>query len=103
MAQPPTLPQVLAQQPVGAVQPVPSHLPPYLAPTSQVVAPAQLKPLQMPQPPLQPLAQVPPKVHLARSLLTLLRTWVAGSCIHQGLLAREVGLGHGVIPCVLHV
>ncbi|XP_041488913.1 serine/threonine-protein kinase WNK2 isoform X6 [Microtus oregoni] len=62
MAQPPTLPQVLAPQPVGTVQPVPSHLPPYLAPTSQVVAPAQLKPLQMPQPPLQPLAQVPPQM-----------------------------------------
>lgn len=71
MAQPPTLPQVLAPQPVGTVQPVPSHLPPYLAPTSQVVAPAQLKPLQMPQPPLQPLAQVPPQVPLAHSLLTL--------------------------------
>nr|XP_048288931.1 serine/threonine-protein kinase WNK2 isoform X1 [Myodes glareolus] len=62
MAQPPTLPQVLAPQPVGTVQPVPSHLPPYLAPTSQVVAPAQLKPLQMPQPPLQPLTQVPPQM-----------------------------------------
>eukprot|EP00073_Rattus_norvegicus_P053619 XP_017456003.1 PREDICTED: serine/threonine-protein kinase WNK2 isoform X6 [Rattus norvegicus] len=62
MAQPPTLPQVLAPQPMGTVQPVPSHLPPYLAPTSQVVAPAQLKPLQMPQPPLQPLAQVPPQM-----------------------------------------
>lgn len=71
MAQPPTLPQVLAPQPVGTVQPVPSHLPPYLAPTSQVVAPAQLKPLQMPQPPLQPLAQVPPQVPLAHSLPTL--------------------------------
>lgn len=71
MAQPPTLPQVLAPQPVGTVQPVPSHLPPYLAPTSQVVAPAQLKPLQMSQPPLQPpLAQVPPQVPLAHSLLT---------------------------------
>ncbi|CAO2595988.1 Serine/threonine-protein kinase WNK2 [Lemmus lemmus] len=62
VAQPPTLPQVLAPQPMGTVQPVPSHLPPYLAPTSQVVAPAQLKPLQMPQPPLQPLAQVPPQM-----------------------------------------
>ncbi|XP_055451055.1 serine/threonine-protein kinase WNK2 isoform X10 [Psammomys obesus] len=58
MAQPPTLPQVLASQPMGTVQPVPSHLPPYLAPASQVVAPAQLKPLQMPQ----PLAQVPPQM-----------------------------------------
>ncbi|XP_060228534.1 serine/threonine-protein kinase WNK2 isoform X7 [Meriones unguiculatus] len=58
MAQPPTLPQVLAPQPMGTVQPVPSHLPPYLAPASQVVAPAQLKPLQMPQ----PLAQVPPQM-----------------------------------------
>uniref|UniRef100_A0A8C2MP53 non-specific serine/threonine protein kinase n=1 Tax=Cricetulus griseus TaxID=10029 RepID=A0A8C2MP53_CRIGR len=63
MAQPPTLSQVLAPQPVGTVQPpVPSHLPPYLPPTSQVVAPAQLKPLQMPQTPLQPLAQVPPQM-----------------------------------------
>ncbi|XP_048198856.1 serine/threonine-protein kinase WNK2 isoform X11 [Perognathus longimembris pacificus] len=65
MAQPPTLPQVLAPQPMGTIQPVPPHLPPYLASTSQVVAPAQLKPLQMPQPPLQPLAQVPPQVLLA--------------------------------------
>lgn len=93
MAQPPTLPQVLAPQPMGTVQPVPSHLPPYLAPTSQVVAPAQLKPLQMAQPPLQPLAQVPPQVPLAHSLLT----WggvpghgLVHSC-HQGLLAREIG------------
>ncbi|XP_021104189.1 serine/threonine-protein kinase WNK2 isoform X4 [Heterocephalus glaber] len=62
MAQPPALPQVLAQQPLGAVQPVPPHLPPYLAPASQVVAPTQLKPLQMPQPPLQALAQVPPQM-----------------------------------------
>uniref|UniRef100_A0A8C2UMU9 non-specific serine/threonine protein kinase n=1 Tax=Chinchilla lanigera TaxID=34839 RepID=A0A8C2UMU9_CHILA len=62
MAHPPALPQVLAPQPLGAVQPVPPHLPPYLAPTSQVVAPTQLKPLQMPQPPLQPLAQVPPQM-----------------------------------------
>uniref|UniRef100_A0A8C6EPZ8 non-specific serine/threonine protein kinase n=1 Tax=Marmota marmota marmota TaxID=9994 RepID=A0A8C6EPZ8_MARMA len=62
MAQPPALPQVLAPQPMGTMQPVPPHLPPYLAPTSQVVAPAQLKPLQMPQPPLQPLAQVPPQM-----------------------------------------
>uniref|UniRef100_A0A8C6RJ09 non-specific serine/threonine protein kinase n=1 Tax=Nannospalax galili TaxID=1026970 RepID=A0A8C6RJ09_NANGA len=59
IAQPPTIPQVLAPQPMGTVQSVPPHLPPYLAPTSQVVAPAQLKALQMPQPPLQPLAQVP--------------------------------------------
>uniref|UniRef100_Q3UH66-6 Isoform 6 of Serine/threonine-protein kinase WNK2 n=1 Tax=Mus musculus TaxID=10090 RepID=Q3UH66-6 len=58
----PPVQQVLAPQPMGTVQPVPSHLPPYLAPTSQVVAPAQLKPLQMPQPPLQPLAQVPPQM-----------------------------------------
>ncbi|XP_076692620.2 serine/threonine-protein kinase WNK2 isoform X11 [Callospermophilus lateralis] len=64
MAQPSALPQVLAPQPMGTMQPVPPHLPPYLAPTSQVVAPAQLKPLQMPQPPLQPLAQVPPQVLL---------------------------------------
>ncbi|XP_076692613.2 serine/threonine-protein kinase WNK2 isoform X4 [Callospermophilus lateralis] len=62
MAQPSALPQVLAPQPMGTMQPVPPHLPPYLAPTSQVVAPAQLKPLQMPQPPLQPLAQVPPQL-----------------------------------------
>ncbi|XP_031215583.1 serine/threonine-protein kinase WNK2 isoform X5 [Mastomys coucha] len=63
MAQPPALPQVLAPQPMSTAQPVPSHLPPYLAPTPQVVAPAQLKPLQMPQPPLQqPLAQVPPQM-----------------------------------------
>uniref|UniRef100_A0A287DC65 non-specific serine/threonine protein kinase n=1 Tax=Ictidomys tridecemlineatus TaxID=43179 RepID=A0A287DC65_ICTTR len=62
VAQPPALPQVLAPQPMGTMQPVPPHLPPYLAPTSQVVAPAQLKPLQMPQPPLQPVAQVPPQM-----------------------------------------
>ncbi|XP_020943830.1 serine/threonine-protein kinase WNK2 isoform X24 [Sus scrofa] len=62
LAQPVPLPQVLAPQPVGALQPVPPHLPPYLAPTSQVVAPAQLKPLQMPPAPLQPLAQVPPQM-----------------------------------------
>ncbi|XP_066897262.1 serine/threonine-protein kinase WNK2 isoform X12 [Kogia breviceps] len=54
--------QVLAPQPVGPLQPVPPNLPPYLAPTSQVVAPAQLKPLQMPPAPLQPLAQVPPQM-----------------------------------------
>ncbi|XP_069906150.1 serine/threonine-protein kinase WNK2 isoform X5 [Oryctolagus cuniculus] len=59
LAQPTPLPQVLAPQTVGPLQPVASHLPPYLAPTSQVVAPAQLKPLQMPPPALQPLAQVP--------------------------------------------
>ncbi|XP_054514246.1 serine/threonine-protein kinase WNK2 isoform X18 [Pan troglodytes] len=62
LAQPTPLPQVLAPQPVGPLQPVPPHLPPYLAPASQVGAPAQLKPLQMPQAPLQPLAQVPPQM-----------------------------------------
>ncbi|XP_047635279.1 serine/threonine-protein kinase WNK2 isoform X2 [Phacochoerus africanus] len=62
LAQPVPLPQVLAPQPVGALQPMPPHVPPYLAPTSQVVAPAQLKPLQMPPAPLQPLAQVPPQM-----------------------------------------
>ncbi|KAI4589208.1 hypothetical protein MJG53_003616, partial [Ovis ammon polii x Ovis aries] len=61
-ATPVPLPQVLAPQPVGPLQPAPSHLPPYLAPTSQVVAPAQLKPLQMPPAPLQPLAQIPPQM-----------------------------------------
>ncbi|XP_019486517.1 PREDICTED: serine/threonine-protein kinase WNK2 isoform X13 [Hipposideros armiger] len=63
LAQPAPMQQVLAPQPVGPLQPVPPHLPPYLAPTSQV-APAQLKPLQMPPVPLQPLAQVPPQVLL---------------------------------------
>uniref|UniRef100_A0A8C3X7N6 non-specific serine/threonine protein kinase n=1 Tax=Catagonus wagneri TaxID=51154 RepID=A0A8C3X7N6_9CETA len=48
--------QVLAPQPVAP------HLPPYLAPASQVVAPAQLKPLQMSPAPLQPLAPVPPQM-----------------------------------------
>ncbi|XP_059957204.1 serine/threonine-protein kinase WNK2 isoform X5 [Mesoplodon densirostris] len=62
VTQPVPLPQVLAPQPVGPLQPVPPNLPPYLAPTSQVVAPAQLKPLQMPPAPLQPLAQVPPQM-----------------------------------------
>ncbi|XP_016870538.1 serine/threonine-protein kinase WNK2 isoform X5 [Homo sapiens] len=62
LAQPTPLPQVLAPQPVVPLQPVPPHLPPYLAPASQVGAPAQLKPLQMPQAPLQPLAQVPPQM-----------------------------------------
>uniref|UniRef100_A0A673UKU8 WNK lysine deficient protein kinase 2 n=1 Tax=Suricata suricatta TaxID=37032 RepID=A0A673UKU8_SURSU len=60
LAQPTPLPAVLAPPPVGPLQPVPPHLPPYLAPTSQVVAPAQLKPLQVPPAPLQPLPQVPP-------------------------------------------
>ncbi|XP_067601006.1 serine/threonine-protein kinase WNK2 isoform X9 [Pseudorca crassidens] len=64
LTQPVPLPQVLAPQPVGPLQPVPPNLPPYLAPTSQVVAPAQLKPLQMPPAPLQPLAQVPPQILL---------------------------------------
>ncbi|XP_062956743.1 serine/threonine-protein kinase WNK2 isoform X3 [Cynocephalus volans] len=59
LTQPTTLQQVLAPQPLGPLQPVPPHLPPYLAPTPQVVAPTQLKPLQMPQAPLQPLTQVP--------------------------------------------
>ncbi|XP_066224502.1 serine/threonine-protein kinase WNK2 isoform X14 [Saccopteryx leptura] len=58
LAQPVPLPQVLAPKPVVPLQPVAPHLPTYLAPTSQV-APAQLKPLQMPPVPLQPLAQVP--------------------------------------------
>ncbi|XP_058528414.1 serine/threonine-protein kinase WNK2 [Ochotona princeps] len=62
LAQPTPLPQVLAPQPVAPLQPVASHLPPYMAPTSQVVAPAQLKPLQMPPPALQPLTQVPPQM-----------------------------------------
>ncbi|XP_019822159.2 serine/threonine-protein kinase WNK2 isoform X8 [Bos indicus] len=62
LAQPVPMPQVLAPQPVGPLQPAPSHLPPYLAPASQVVAPAQLKPLQMPPAPLQPLAQIPPQM-----------------------------------------
>ncbi|XP_060056546.1 serine/threonine-protein kinase WNK2 isoform X6 [Erinaceus europaeus] len=64
LAQPTPLPQVLASQPVGSLQPVAPHLPPYLTPTSQVVAPTQLKPLQMPPAPLQPLAQVPPQALL---------------------------------------
>ncbi|XP_058422065.1 serine/threonine-protein kinase WNK2 isoform X3 [Diceros bicornis minor] len=59
LAQPVPLPQVLAPQ--GPLQPVAPLLPPYLPPTSQVVAPAQLKPLQMP-PPLQDLPQVPPQM-----------------------------------------
>ncbi|XP_008574425.1 PREDICTED: serine/threonine-protein kinase WNK2 [Galeopterus variegatus] len=59
LTQPTTLQQVLAPQTLGPLQPVPPHLPPYLAPTPQVVAPTQLKPLQMPQAPLQPLTQVP--------------------------------------------
>ncbi|XP_059783042.1 serine/threonine-protein kinase WNK2 isoform X5 [Balaenoptera ricei] len=62
LTQPVPLPQVLAPQPVGPLQPVPPNLPPHLAPASQVVAPAQLKPLQMPPAPLQPLAQVPPQM-----------------------------------------
>ncbi|XP_004393648.1 PREDICTED: serine/threonine-protein kinase WNK2 [Odobenus rosmarus divergens] len=62
LAQPAPLPPVLAAPSVGPLQPVPPHLPPYLAPTSQVVAPAQLKPLQMPPAHLQPLSQVPAQV-----------------------------------------
>ncbi|XP_012663804.1 serine/threonine-protein kinase WNK2 [Otolemur garnettii] len=62
LAQPTPLSQVLAPQPVGPLQPVPPHMPPYLAPTSQVVAPTQLKPLQMPQAPLQPITPVPPQM-----------------------------------------
>ncbi|KAF6128206.1 WNK lysine deficient protein kinase 2 [Phyllostomus discolor] len=46
---------------MGPLQSVSPHLPPYLAPTSQV-APAQLKPLQMPPVALQPLTQVPPQM-----------------------------------------
>uniref|UniRef100_A0A8C7BD41 non-specific serine/threonine protein kinase n=1 Tax=Neovison vison TaxID=452646 RepID=A0A8C7BD41_NEOVI len=60
LAQPAPLPPVLAPPSVGPLPPVPPHLPPYLAPTSQVVAPTQLKPLQMPAASLQPLSQVPP-------------------------------------------
>ncbi|XP_045434721.1 serine/threonine-protein kinase WNK2 isoform X12 [Pipistrellus kuhlii] len=56
-------PQVLAPQPMRPLQPVPAHLPPYLASTSQV-APAQPTPVQMPPVPLQPLAHVPPQVLL---------------------------------------
>nr|XP_045738052.1 serine/threonine-protein kinase WNK2 isoform X9 [Mirounga angustirostris] len=59
LAQPAPLPPVLAAPSVGPLQPVPPHLPPYLAPTSQVLAPAQLKPLQMPPAHLRPLSQVP--------------------------------------------
>lgn len=61
LAQPVPLPQVLAPKPMGPLQPVPPHLPPYLTPTSQV-APVQPKPVQMPPVPLQPLTQVPPQV-----------------------------------------
>ncbi|XP_045689784.1 serine/threonine-protein kinase WNK2 isoform X3 [Phyllostomus hastatus] len=61
LAQPAPLPQVLGPKPVGPLQSVSPHLPPYLAPTSQV-APAQLKPLQMPPVALQPLTQVPPQM-----------------------------------------
>ncbi|XP_060056547.1 serine/threonine-protein kinase WNK2 isoform X7 [Erinaceus europaeus] len=69
LAQPTPLPQVLASQPVGSLQPVAPHLPPYLTPTSQVVAPTQLKPLQMPPAPLQPLAQVPPQEQASQDKL----------------------------------
>ncbi|XP_047556681.1 serine/threonine-protein kinase WNK2 isoform X2 [Lutra lutra] len=62
LAQPAPLPPVLAPPSMGPLPPVPPHLPPYLAPTSQVVAPAQLKPLQMPAASLQPLSQVPAQV-----------------------------------------
>nr|XP_054365098.1 serine/threonine-protein kinase WNK2 isoform X7 [Mirounga angustirostris] len=62
LAQPAPLPPVLAAPSVGPLQPVPPHLPPYLAPTSQVLAPAQLKPLQMPPAHLRPLSQVPAQV-----------------------------------------
>ncbi|KAF6128210.1 WNK lysine deficient protein kinase 2 [Phyllostomus discolor] len=61
LAQPAPLPQVLGPKPMGPLQSVSPHLPPYLAPTSQV-APAQLKPLQMPPVALQPLTQVPPQM-----------------------------------------
>ncbi|KAM7092065.1 LOW QUALITY PROTEIN: serine/threonine-protein kinase WNK2-like [Molossus nigricans] len=61
LAQPAPLPQVLAPKPVGPLQPVPPHLPPYLPPTSQV-APVPPKPVQMPPAPLQPLTQVPPQM-----------------------------------------
>ncbi|XP_036847077.2 serine/threonine-protein kinase WNK2 isoform X3 [Manis javanica] len=62
LTQPGPLPPVLAPLPMGPLQPVPPHLPPYLAPTTQVVASAQLKPLQKPPAPLQPLAQVSAQV-----------------------------------------
>ncbi|KAM7092066.1 serine/threonine-protein kinase WNK2-like [Molossus nigricans] len=61
LAQPAPLPQVLAPKPVGPLQPVPPHLPPYLPPTSQV-APVQPKSVQMPPAPLQPLTQVLPQM-----------------------------------------
>ncbi|XP_047556692.1 serine/threonine-protein kinase WNK2 isoform X12 [Lutra lutra] len=64
LAQPAPLPPVLAPPSMGPLPPVPPHLPPYLAPTSQVVAPAQLKPLQMPAASLQPLSQVPAQILL---------------------------------------
>ncbi|KAM9207192.1 serine/threonine-protein kinase WNK2 isoform 2-T2 [Dugong dugon] len=59
LARPAPLQPVLAPQPLGPLQPVPPHLPSYLPPAAQVVAPTPLKPLQMPQVPLPPLAQVP--------------------------------------------
>ncbi|XP_030891250.1 serine/threonine-protein kinase WNK2 [Leptonychotes weddellii] len=64
LAQPAPLPPVLAAPSVGPLQPVPPHLPPYLAPTSRVLAPAQLKPLQMPPAHLRPLSQVPAQILL---------------------------------------
>lgn len=78
---------------MGPLQPVPPHLPPYLAPTTQVVASAQLKPLQKPPAPLQPLAQVSAQVPLLRRPLPslaaslgcgvgilLLMGWLGGLC-----------------------
>ncbi|XP_070257002.1 serine/threonine-protein kinase WNK2 isoform X7 [Myotis yumanensis] len=61
LAQPAPLPQVLAPPPMRPLQPVPAHLPPYLASTSQVAA-AQPTPIQMPPVPLQPLTPVPPQM-----------------------------------------
>ncbi|XP_015416661.1 PREDICTED: serine/threonine-protein kinase WNK2, partial [Myotis davidii] len=61
LAQPAPLPQVLAPPPVRPLQPVPAHLPPYLASTSQVAS-VQPTPIQMPPVPLQPLTPVPPQM-----------------------------------------
>ncbi|XP_059512294.1 serine/threonine-protein kinase WNK2 isoform X4 [Myotis daubentonii] len=76
LAQPAPLPQVLAPPPMRPLQPVPAHLPPYLASTSQVAA-AQPTPIQMPPVPLQPLTPVPPQ-QLHRSISG--RTWLCRRC-----------------------
>lgn len=76
LAQPAPLPPVLAPPSVGPLPPVPPHLPPYLAPTSQVVAPTQLKPLQMPAASLQPLSQVPAQVRPAPPLPLASPVWL---------------------------